>query len=301
MKKIPAVLPAICLLLVAGAFAQDDAPPDRPAIAFFTQQIGPGPEPGAPGPVTAPLPPPGAKQIIYFSAGMIGDGKPVTGAPYSATALTEVTQTLSDGNRIVNKTTASLARDSMGRTRREQQMGALGPWKMKAPDLIFINDPVSQTDYVLNPADHTVRVMKPGAMPPLPPPPPGGTAMGAVVGGGPGGNFTFRTSGPPSDPAQVKKESLGTQVIAGVAADGTRETRTIPAGQIGNERPIQIVSETWLSPDLHVVVMSKRSDPRFGDTSYQLTNIQRQEPDPSLFQVPPSYTIQSGPPAPPRP
>ncbi len=290
MKRIPVVLPAIFLLLSAVAFAQSDLPPD---VALFSQQI---PDAGVPGPVTAPLPPPGGKEIVYFSAGMAGDAKPVTGAPYSATAQTEITQTLSDGNRIVNKTTASIARDSMGRTRREQQMGALGPWKMKAPDLIFINDPVSQTHYVLNPADHTARVMKPGAMPPLPPPPPG-AQVGGVIAGGPGGNFTFRTSGPPPDPAQVKKESLGTQVIAGVAADGTRETRTIPAGQIGNERAIQIVSETWYSPDLQVVVMSKRSDPRFGDTTYQLTNIQRQEPDASLFQVPAGYTVQSGPPA----
>src|SRR5207249_9818645 len=84
----------------------------------------------------------------------------------------------------------------------------------------------------------------------------------------------------------LKTESLGTQTINSVTAQGTRYTRTIPAGQIGNEQPIIIVSERWYSPDLQIVVMSKRSDPRFGETTYQLTNLQRSEPAASLFQVP---------------
>jgi hypothetical protein len=79
-----------------------------------------------------------------------------------------------------------------------------------------------------------------------------------------------------------------------VNAQGTRHTRTIPAGQIGNDKPITIVSEHWYSNDLQMVVMSKRSDPRFGDTTYKLTNIQRQEPAASLFTVPADYTVQQG-------
>jgi len=92
-----------------------------------------------------------------------------------------------------------------------------------------------------------------------------------------------------------KKEDLGTQTIAGVSAQGTRYTRIIPAGQIGNEKPITIVSEHWYSNDLQMTVMSKRSDPRFGETSYTLTNIQRSEPAASLFAVPSDYTVQEGP------
>jgi hypothetical protein len=102
-----------------------------------------------------------------------------------------------------------------------------------------------------------------------------------------GGNvFTFFSEG------DAKSESLGTQTIEGVRAEGSRTTFTIPAGKIGNERPIVTVSERWYSPELQVVVMSKTSDPRVGETTYRLANITRAEPDPSLFQVPPDYTIK---------
>jgi hypothetical protein len=92
----------------------------------------------------------------------------------------------------------------------------------------------------------------------------------------------------------VKKETLGTQTIGGVNAEGTRITRTIAAGQIGNDKPIQIVFERWYSPDLQIVVKSARTDPRFGTTTYALTSVQRTEPAASLFAVPADYTVQQG-------
>jgi hypothetical protein len=88
----------------------------------------------------------------------------------------------------------------------------------------------------------------------------------------------------------VKTEQLGAKEIEGVRAEGMRTTTTLPAGVIGNVRPIQIVSERWYSPELHVVVFSRRADPRFGETIYRLTNITRTEPEASLFQVPADYT-----------
>ena len=91
------------------------------------------------------------------------------------------------------------------------------------------------------------------------------------------------------------KTDLGTQTIEGVPAQGTRITRTIPAGQVGNDQPLVITTETWMSPDLKVLVMSKTSDPRMGETTYRLTNVLRDEPDPALFQVPSDYTIQDKP------
>jgi len=81
----------------------------------------------------------------------------------------------------------------------------------------------------------------------------------------------------------LKKENLGTQAIAGVSAQGTRVTPYHPRGTIGNDKAITIVSEHWYSNDLQMVVMSKRSDPRFAITTYTLTKIQRQEPAASLF------------------
>jgi hypothetical protein len=92
-------------------------------------------------------------------------------------------------------------------------------------------------------------------------------------------------------------ENLGTQTVEGVEATGTRTTVTIPAGAIGNERAISIVSERWFSPELRVVVSSTHRDPRFGETSYRLGGIVRGEPDKSLFEVPSDYTVRQGPPA----
>jgi hypothetical protein len=94
------------------------------------------------------------------------------------------------------------------------------------------------------------------------------------------------------DPGEVKSEPLGQQTIEGILATGTRTTRTIAAGAIGNEQPIEVTSETWYSPDLQMVVMSKHNDPQIGETTYTLTNIQRGAPPQSLFEVPANYTIR---------
>jgi hypothetical protein len=98
-----------------------------------------------------------------------------------------------------------------------------------------------------------------------------------------------------AEQGQVNTEDLGSQTIEGVPATGVRTTRTIPAGQIGNEKPISIVTDVWTSPDLKTIVYSKRNDPRMGEQTFQLTNITRAEPDPSLFTVPADFKIIEGP------
>jgi hypothetical protein len=275
-------------------------------------------------PAPPPPPPdaPGAAPNVLFQAQKSGDnvtmsyfavgdfGKAVTGAPYSATAVTETTQVLADGNRIVNKMESQVARDSQGRTRRQETMSNIGPLATNAPKMAFINDPVGKVSYVLDLGDKTAQVVK------LPPPGQGPRAMAMVLapgvakskadaeggaiqkgmiiaGAGPGVEQRVWVNN--DDASQVKTESLGTQTIEGVSATGTRTTRTIPAGEIGNERPLEITSEVWTSPDLQTVVLSKRSDPRMGETVYKLTNIQRADPDPSLFQVPSGFTTKPGP------
>ncbi len=119
-----------------------------------------------------------------------------------------------------------------------------------------------------------------------------------------GGTFEMRVPGPggigfgPSmertalESKNAKKESLGKQNIEGVEAEGTRYTITIAAGEIGNEAPINIVSETWYSAELQTVVMSRHSDPRMGENTYRLTNINRSEPPHALFELPSDYTIK---------
>jgi hypothetical protein len=94
---------------------------------------------------------------------------------------------------------------------------------------------------------------------------------------------------------ETKSEDLGTQNLEGVTCEGTRRVTTIPAGAIGNERPIEITYERWYSKDLGMVVSSKHSDPRFGDQTYTLKNIVRAEPDPSLFTVPKEFKFTTEP------
>ena len=95
--------------------------------------------------------------------------------------------------------------------------------------------------------------------------------------------------------AHVSTEDLGTQTMEGLLVTGTRTTRTIPAGEIGNEKPIAIVTEVWASPDLKTIVYSKRSDPRIGEQTFQLMNIVRGEPEASLFTIPADFKVADGP------
>jgi hypothetical protein len=200
----------------------------------------------------------------------------VTGAPYSAQAVTEHIQTLPDGNTIHTTTTANVYRDSQGRTRREQEIGAIGPWAAQGTPrrVISITDPVGGSLYTLNPDTQVARQMPLRAH--------AGARSGA------------ETARQKAENPNVKTESLGAQVIGGVTAQGTRITRTIPAGQVGNQAPLVITIERWYSPELQTDVMRKEVNPQFGETTFQLTNIVRAEPDAALFQVPPNYTIRSG-------
>ncbi len=113
---------------------------------------------------------------------------------------------------------------------------------------------------------------------------------------GPGADVQMlMAAGKIMDDSKATKADLGTQTIEGVPARGTKITRTIPAGEMGNDLPLIITTETWYSPDLKLLVMSKSSDPRVGETTYKLTNISRAEPDPALFQIPADYTIKDQP------
>lgn len=244
----------------------------------------------------------GAGNVTFIAGGMIS-GSPVQGAPYSAHAVTEFTQVLADGNRIVNSSTATVYRDSYGRERREQtlpNMGALlvqgNPTKM-----ILISDPVTGVNYSLDPSSKVAMklpAMKTSDLPPLP-------ANGQVLfrsfdglaGGGalPGPVMYVNPGTTGGSSASPSVEQVGSQLINGVSTNGTRTTMTIPAGQIGNENPIGIVDEVWRSADLQVIVQSTHSDPRSGTTTYSLTNVSRSEPSASLFQVPADYTVQDAP------
>src|SRR5581483_6540852 len=221
-----------------------------------------------------------------------GATAPVKNAPYSASINNESIQTLADGNRIVQTNTGTVCRDSQGRTRQDAALPAIGNLSAdRAPHLVFIQDPVAGTSYTLNLTDKTAwknPISQAGT-----------NRLGAAV-----GTFFIQTASepPPVPPAappmialakhlaadeqpETNTESLGSQTMEGVVVNGVRSTHTIPAGQIGNDRPISIVTEVWTSTDLKTIISSKRNDPRMGEQTFRLTNIVRAEPDPSLFTV----------------
>src|SRR6267378_279593 len=205
------ILMAATLLFCPGAFAQNPPPGEAGPNVMFYQSA------------TVSQAGPVATGGVFFSAEMPGNGKIVTGAPYTATVSTEMTQVLSDGNRINNKTTASLARDSQGRTRREETMGMVGPWQVNGPKLVFINDPTSQTNYVLDSNKQTAMVLKHGGLNAMS----GGVGASTTVSAGAdvGFKMVYQGKGPAGDqPDEVKTESLGTQVMEGVVVEGKRVT-----------------------------------------------------------------------------
>lgn len=266
------------------------------------------------------------KQAVEVAA-RVPFEKAIKGAPYSAETVVESSQTLADGNRISRKTTGSVYRDGEGRSRREEDvtltsMTPNGP----IPGLrktISIVDPIAGFSYSLDPekkiawktpvgganaimgkleasmaevqrkielekmmaaADESKKAKVADEQKARSAEP---TARSGGAGGG-GGRASFGGRGY----AIASDAPLEHKTIEGVAVEGRKTTTVIPAGQVGNEQPITITSEEWRSPDLNLLVLTKHSDPRSGESSYRLINIVRAEPDTSLFIVPADYTVR---------
>ncbi|HSB11118.1 MAG TPA: hypothetical protein VLM38_16640 [Blastocatellia bacterium] len=317
-----AIAAIICALALLGSVV--GAQEKRPAQTFVFSSGGGGQvvTGGAGGSVAWASQ--GDNTFVYLSTEMSLKDKLVKGAPYSAQAVTEQVQVLADGNRIVRRDTASVYRDSEGRTRREQSIKAIGPYAASGEpqEMIFINDPVAEVNYILDSKNRTARKMDLSGMAVARKKAVESARARTVEGKGTSGSDQQKIEerkqveiaraggigmrGPGPGPVfessigfakefrkdQMKEESLGKQIIEGVEAEGTRTTLTIPAGDIGNEAPIYIVEERWFSPELQVLVMSKHSDPRMGENTYRLTNINRSEPAHSLFELPSDYTIK---------
>ncbi|HKN23613.1 MAG TPA: hypothetical protein VJX72_02105 [Candidatus Acidoferrum sp.] len=265
MKNERIYLLASAALLLATLSVKAQEPPAGP----------PPPPPDA----TMPGGPIGPRmEILGF--GEMHPGKVVTGAPYSAVAVTETKQTLADGNIIDRKIQSNVYRDSQGRTRHETTFTGVGPLAVSGQprSMVSIHDPVASKAYMLH-ADTKVAEQLPL--------PQGGRKNSEDLQTKFEAHFQQEVAN-----GTLKKEDLGTQTINGVSAQGTRYIRTIPAGQIGNANPITVVNERWYSQDLQIVVKVVRNDPRMGQITYTLTNIQRTEPAASLFTVPSDYTVQ---------
>jgi hypothetical protein len=218
----------------------------------------------------------------------------VKGAPFSAQVTFENTQTLANGSHVSHKMTGALYRDSEGRTRQELPRDG-------SPEAVLINDNVDGVLYHLNLFQHTASKVIIGSR---------RTGQSVEVQTRRQGTEVQTRNRQSEEREQMEKtrgvavksqgtrteperrvESLGIQAVEGVQAEGTRFTVTIPAGMEGNDLPFEIVSERWYSPDLRIVVASKRSDPRTGDMVYRLTNINRAEQDRSLFEAPSGFNV----------
>src|SRR5579884_33560 len=226
----------------------------------------------------------GRAEAFSFISPQGADGSEVVkGVPFSAEIVSEIVQQLPDGNRIDRKFSGTLARDAEGRMRREIVLDRIGPLAAagQPPHLVFLTDPVSGKAYWL---DLDRRIAR--ELPYFPNRTRLAGSSAALEAGGSSPQH-LRIAG-------VQSEPLGQKVIEGVLAEGVRLTRTIPAGAVGNEKPLVITTERWYSPEIQSVVLQIRSDPRFGTTTYRLTNIARSDPPPALFIVPEDFRIESG-------
>jgi hypothetical protein len=308
-KNRPFKVAAGAMLLAAGAAAQTaDVLLTAPAVPAPREAVVMHRRVGTIGGTTSMAGVAGAN-FEYVSAEMGIEGQIVKAAPYSAEAVTESVQVLGDRNRISRKNSTALFRDGEGRTRRELSLNTIGPWAAAsgaATQIIIIHDPVAGASYTLDEKTKTARKVvgrgmavsytralpapAPGVqvapLPPLPPLPPPGPQITMSV-------PAIAIRAPGAQDPNSKTEALGKQNIEGVIAEGTRTTMTIPAGQIGNERPIEVVSERWFSPELQTVVMTRNNNPMSGESTYKLTNIRRGEPSKMLFEVPSDYTIKT--------
>lgn len=216
----------------------------------------------------------------------------VTGVPYSAEEVSDHTQTLADGTHITQKTRITkYYRDSEGRTRTERPMFMGMGSNSEDVMIVEIADPVSGSRYVLDAYNHVAHRFPPPEKRDEP------VRYSQTIRAVPQGTTSAPTrqaaSPPPtqSNGPESTTESLGNQVIEGVMVEGRKTTTTFPIGMMGNDRPMVGVSEYWYSPELKIAVLSKDSDPRYGESTIRLQNISRSEPDPALFRAPADYQV----------
>lgn len=224
---------------------------------------GPGPTPGF-----RPSPPPNAR---FIAAELRFGDKLIAGQPFSAEVVIEDTKRLFDGAKVTKQRRGAIYRDGEGRTRREQPLETVGGFNIVGVDnkplnLVFINDFVAKTQTSLDLSNKIARID-----------PLGNQAK----------PFEKR------QPDDAKTESLGTRTIEGVKAEGTKTTFEIPIGQLGNDKPVAVATETWFSPELGVIVMSRHVDPVAGEHIFKLVNIRRVEPPADLFTVPAGFRVEN--------
>jgi hypothetical protein len=201
-------------------------------------------------------------------------GHSLTGMPYSAEQISEHLQTLADGTHIRQpRRVEKIWRDSQARTRWERSV-AVGPGQGNVVSLIEIRDPVGGFYYVLdeqNKIAHRLTLTAPPARQP--------------------DSMPHAAATPATPRPETSWEKLGTQNVEGLISEGSRSTTKWPVDSFGNDRPLTSSFERWDSTELKVLVLAKNFDPRGGEDTTRLTNINRAEPDASWFIPPAGYTV----------
>ncbi len=247
---------------------------DKNSDGFITKEESRPPKREGGDPERNAPPPPNAK---FIAAELRFGDKLVKSQPFSAETVIEDTRRLFDGTTVTKTNKGAFYRDTAGRTRREQPLEMVGGVSISGTDgkpqmLVFINDFGSRTQYFLDMNNKVAR-------------------QHGIGGGNPPNE--------PGTPPDAKTESLGTKTIEGVTVEGTRTTFEIPAGHLGNDKPIQVVTEKWFSQELQMIVYSRHLDPLAGEHVFKLVNIKRSEPSADLFAVPSGFRIEKGPGKPP--
>jgi hypothetical protein len=216
-------------------------------------------------------------------------------APYSANRESSEVQLRIDGTHIPKpKNISRIYRDSQGRTRDERGCGPASD--DQEATVVIIRDPVAGVGYVLEMRNRIAHRFSSESE--------GKPSTASGVSSSVSGTFTATVTDHPSSsdslktgPIEESSEPLGTQTIEGLSAEGTRTTYIIPADTQKDNKEIRVVSETWHSSELNTMILRKSMDPRFGEMTWRLIDINLAEPDPSLFKVPAGFKIvdESGP------
>ena len=236
----------------------------------------------------------------------------VRNSPFSAEVVTQYDRALDNGGHIHRETRGKIYRDSQGRMRTDNEMPPAQPGTEKL-ERVTINDPVQKVIISLNPKGKTATIFHFGqGVAPISPwewPTVAGAPVNIAAPVQPGlkspernvdaGNEWHIQDGREvsTTPVETRTEALGSRNIEGVIATGTRTTRTIDAGSMGNDKPIVSVTETWFSPELKMTVLTETDDGQSGHSIMKLVNITRTEPVAQLFQVPSDYTVKDTEPA----
>ena len=196
---------------------------------------------------------------------------PVQHAPFSSVVTAEWTKTLEDGSTVARQNHRVVVRDGAGRIYQERRTlvpkdGQAEPQLMR----IEISDPAQHIKYFCQPDQHVCMLRDYTGPPADVSEPVGSTGEGNMV---------------------LTREELGKSDVSGVEVTGTRETRVMGTGVMGNDRPISITKEFWYSSQLGLNMQVKRSDPRVGIQTFTITEVSLAEPDAKYFQIPAGFKV----------